>query len=576
MNKNLVLALVASLSLVACGKGADETVAQVDDAKQTWPDFVATVIDDYYRRNPESGSDAGLHQYDGQMRDMSMTALEDYAEWLDLVIAEAARYTDLQGLEAFERDYLSTSLNGQLFWLRDAEFPVKSPLFYTGSIGISVFIDREYAPLAQRMRAYTQYIEQVPGKMKQMKTNLQPPLPAPYVEMGYRILDGMVEYLSTTVPGVFAPVEDEQLQRQFKAANAAAIESIQQSADWLDGLKATATDDYALGEERFLKMLRTSQGVDVTLAELKSAGQKNLDDNLELLHQACAEYAPGASTRDCMAKAAANKPEEGAVAKAQQQLPMLRKFVEDNNIASIPGIEDALVDEAPPHRRFNFAYINIPGPFETGLPSTYYIAPPDPEWSEEDQLAYIPGEADLLAVSVHEVWPGHFLQYLHSNRAENNVGRHFGTYTFSEGWAHYTEQMMVDAGLGDGDPEIRIGQLQNALLRNVRYMSAIGLHTEGMTIEESQTMFEELAFKDFGNASQQAYRGTFDPGYLNYTLGKLMINKLRADWTAGRGGREAWGKFHDQFLSYGVPPIPLIRKQMLGDDFDGDMALLPQ
>jgi uncharacterized protein (DUF885 family) len=135
--------------------------------------------------------------------------------------------------------------------------------------------------------------------------------------------------------------------------------------------------------------------------------------------------------------------------------------------------------------------------------------------------------------------------------------------------------MMWDAGLGDGDPEVHIGQLINALMRNVRYMSAIGLHTEGMTIEESQAMFEEKAFKDVGNASQQAYRGTYDPGYLNYTLGKLMINKLRSDWTNGRGGREAWGKYHDQFLSYGQPPIPLVRKHMLGDNYEGDAALLP-
>ncbi|MDH3352438.1 MAG: DUF885 domain-containing protein, partial [Gammaproteobacteria bacterium] len=197
MKKSLVLALVASLSLVACGKASDQSAVQVVEEKQPWADFVATVIDDYYRRNPESASDAGLHQYDGQMADMSMRALEDYAAWLDFVVAEAAGYTELQGIEAFERDYLSTSLRGRLFWLRDAEFPTKNPLFYTGSIGISVFIDREYAPLAQRMRAYTQYIEQVPGKMEQMKTNLRPPLPAPYVEMGYRILDGMLEYLST-------------------------------------------------------------------------------------------------------------------------------------------------------------------------------------------------------------------------------------------------------------------------------------------------------------------------------------------------------------------------------------------
>ena len=567
--------MLASIALSACNGGNEEAAAPIAEAKQPWSEFVATVVDDYYRQNPESASDAGLHQYDGQMSDMSAAGMADYGDWIDSVLAEADSYANLEGMEAFERDYLTTSLSGQLFWLRDSEFPSKNPMVYSGAIGISVFIDREYAPLDQRMQAYTRYIEQVPGMLDQMKENLQPPLPAPYVEMGHRIFSGLVEYLSTTVPAVFAPVADEQLQRQFTAANDAAVEAIQQSLKWLEDLKVTATNDYALGEERFLKMLRSSQGVDVTLVELKAAGQKNLDSNLQLLHDACAKFAPGASTKDCMARAAANKSPEGAVAGAERQLPMLRKFVVENNIASIPGTEDALVDEAPPHQRFNFAYINIPGPFETGLPSTYYIAPPDPNWSEEDQLAYIPGETDLLAVSVHEVWPGHFLQYLHSNRSKNNVGQHFGTYTFSEGWAHYTEQMMVDAGLGEGDPEVRIGQLQNALLRNVRYMSAIGLHTEGMTIEESQAMFEEKAFKDFGNASQQAYRGTYDPGYLSYTLGKLMINKLRDDWTMGKGGREAWGRFHDQFLSYGVPPIPLVREQMLGDEYDGDMSLLP-
>jgi uncharacterized protein (DUF885 family) len=249
--------------------------------------------------------------------------------------------------------------------------------------------------------------------------------------------------------------------------------------------------------------------------------------------------------------------------------------VEKNHLVTIPGTEDALVDEAPPHRRFNAAYINIPGPFENGLPSTYFIAPADPEWSAADQLAYVPGETVLLAISVHEVWPGHFLQFLHANRADNNVGRHFSTYSFTEGWAHYTEQMMWDAGLGDGDPEIRIGQLLNALLRDVRYLSAIGLHAEGMTVDESRQMFLDAAFQDYGNAVQQSLRGTYDPGYLNYTLGKLMINKLRSDWVQERGGREAWGKFHDQFLSYGAPTVPLIRKQMLGSDYDGDDALLP-
>ena len=150
----------------------------------------------------------------------------------------------------------------------------------------------------------------------------------------------------------------------------------------------------------------------------------------------------------------------------------------------------------------------------------------------EEQLAYVPGETDLLAISVHEVWPGHFLQFLHANRAPNRVGRCFATYAFAEGWAHYTEEMMREAGLGSGDPEVAHRAASNALLRNVRYLSAIGLHAEGMSVRQVEAMFGEKAFQDFGNASQQANRGTYDPGYLNYTLGKLMIRKLRDDWTA--------------------------------------------
>jgi len=572
--KKLTTILITLFVLVACGGGAEPESNNTADTP-TWEEFAANTIAAYYAANPESAVDAGLHEYDGLMADVSLAAMEEYATWIDGVIVDAQAYDALDGIQAFERDYLLQALEGERFWIRESGFATNNPVLYAYGISADIYVDREYAPIEERIVAYTKYVSQIPGMLQTMKTNLRPPLPAPYVETSHAVFSGMADYLGNTVPGLFAAVEDEQLQRQFSSANSDAAEAAAAAATWLDGLRATATDDFALGEETFLSMLRATQGVDITLADLKAAGELNLEQNLNQLYEACAEFAPGESTEDCVRKVQSRKPPEGAVGGATRQLPDLRKFLEDNQLVSIPGTEDALVDESPPHRRFNSAYINIPGPFESGLPSVYYISPPDPSWTEEDQLAYIPGETELLGTSVHEVWPGHFLQFLHANRAENNVGQHFSTYSFVEGWAHYSEQMMLDAGLGGGDPEYRIGQLLKALLRNVRYLSAIGLHAEGMTVEESHAMFEEKAFRDFGNASQQAYRGTYDPGYLNYTLGKLMINKLRDDWTSGRGGEEAWGQFHDQFLSYGSPPVPLIRGQMLGDDYDGDEALLP-
>jgi uncharacterized protein (DUF885 family) len=242
----------------------------------------------------------------------------------------------------------------------------------------------------------------------------------------------------------------------------------------------------------------------------------------------------------------------------------LRQFIVENNLVTIPGVEQAGVAEAPPYNRANLAYINIPGPYETNLPSTYYIAPPDPSWTPQERDGYLQGETPLLFVSVHEVWPGHFLQFLHANRSRSKFGQVFVGYAFAEGWAHYTEEMMWEAGLGSRSPEVHIGQLMNALLRNVRYLSAIGLHTAGMSVAESERLFREQAFQDPGSARQQAARGTYDPAYLNYTMGKLMIMRLRNDWTSSRGGRAAWREFHDTFLSYGGPPIPFVRRAMVG------------
>ncbi len=565
--------LFAFTGLTACSRSDDSTITEA--AKAPWAEFAATTVAEYYRRNPEEAVDAGLHQYDGQIIDLSPESVADYLAWVRKTRSEAASYDDLGGMDAFERDYLVVSMNEEEFNFGTADYWSRNPAAYVGRLGFSVYLDREYAPLDVRMRGYTQYVAQLPAFFETMQSNLQPPLASPFIEMSLARFGGLVGYLETTVPEIFSSVADQALQAEFAANNAAAVESLKSTVEWLKGLRETAHDDFALGAERFLEMLRAAEGVEITLVELKAAGERDLERNLGLLDEACAEFAPGKSIKECVLEVQDKKPEGGPVAGARAQLPGLRKFIEEQKLVTIPGTEEALVDEAPPHRRTNSAYISIPGPYEVGLPSVYYIAPPDPSWSKEDQLAYIPGESDLLFTSVHEVWPGHFLQFLHANRTKNNIGQHFGTNTFSEGWAHYTEEMMADAGLDDGRPDIRIGQLLNALLRNVRYLSAIGLHTEGMTVEESHKLFEEKAFADYGTAAQQSLRGTYDPGYLNYTLGKLMIRKLREDWTKGRGGREAWGEFHDQFLSFGYPPIPLVRQQMLGENYDGDPALLP-
>jgi hypothetical protein len=259
----------------------------------------------------------------------------------------------------------------------------------------------------------------------------------------------------------------------------------------------------------------------------------------------------------------AEKPASGSVDGARAQLAQLRQFVLDQHIVSIPREEQALVAESPPYNRGNFAYISIPGPYENpAVKATYYVAPPDPAWSAAERRAYLPGRAFLLFVSAHEVWPGHFLQSQFANANPSRLAALWWDYAFAEGWAHYAEEMMYDAGLGAADPQMRIGMLANALLRDVRFISAICLHAGCMSLEESEKMFREKAFADAGTARQQALRGTYDPGYLAYTLGKLMIRRLRADWLAANPSASPQ-QFHDRLLSYGSPPVPMVRQEML-------------
>ena len=533
-----------------------------------WDTFVNGFIDRTFEAQPHSGVYEGRHEFDGRLPDWSSQGLE--AE-LTRLREERQRATafdpdTLDERQRFERDYLLASVDGELFWRESMESPRTNPSFYSGALDPNVYVSREYAPLPDRMRAYIAYARAVPEALAHIRNNLRTPLPRTFVDLARIGFGGLAAYYENDVPTVFAAVEDAGLQAEFGEANRAAIDAMRELDGWFQSLEDGATDDFAMGAERFAEMLWATERVDVGLDELRAVGQADLDRNLAAMRDACGVYAPGETVEACVLRVQANKPTDGPVATAARQLEDLKAFVAARDLVSIPGVEEALVKESPPYMRWNVAFIEIPGPYETGLPSTYYISPPDPSWSEEDRNAYVPARSDLLYISVHEVWPGHFLQFLHAHETPSDFGKVFGTYAFSEGWAHYAEELMLEAGLGEGDPEVRIGQILNALLRNVRFLSAIGLHTGGMTVEESEEMFRENAYQDPGNARQQAARGTFDPAYLNYTMGKLMIRKLREDWTASRGGRAAWRDFHDRFLSYGGPPIPLLRNAMMGDE----------
>jgi hypothetical protein len=565
----VVFALVL-LTVSSCQQAtppANQQAANTVESKE-WDSYVNEFIEANFVAHPEVAVHAGRHEFDGKLTDWSAEGIANEIKRLHAARDRVDGFQDatLNERQRFERDYVASVINGDLFWLESAEWPFRNPQFYADSIDPDVYVSREYAPLDQRLRAYTAYAKAIPNTVEQIRKNLRTPLPKTFVNIGHTNFGGLVSFYQKDVPGIFASVKDEQLQKDFKEANDGAIKAMQDLDAWFTSQESSATTNFQLGAEKFSEMLKATENVDVPLDKLAAVGRQDLQRNLDALKTACASYAPGKSLTECVAQEQAHKPEGGPVEFARQQLKDLKAFILEKKVVTIPGNEEAKVAEAPAYRRWNFAYINIPGPYEKGLASIYYLSPPDPTWSQQEKDAYVPGQGNLLFTSAHEVWPGHFLQFLHANRSSSKLGQLFVGYAFAEGWAHYCEEMMWEEGLGNGSEEMHVGQLLAALLRDVRFISAIEMHTGKMTVEESEKMFLEQGYQDAGNARQQAARGTFDPAYLNYTMGKLMIRKLRADWTATRGGKQAWQQFHDEFLKYGGPPIPLVRKAMLPGD----------
>jgi uncharacterized protein (DUF885 family) len=565
-------ATAVALALTACqvSDAPDKNAAAPEASAQSsdWPAFVNAFIEASFKANPGFAVTQGRHEYDGQIADLSQARIDAEVARLKKAIADAQSFTDekLTPEQHYQRDYLVAVAKGQLFWIdpEGADQRHNNPAAYLGFIDPSVYITVPYAPKEQRLKAYIKFLKNIPGAAEQMRANIKTPMATSFVDYAKSAFGGFVDYYPGDGMAAWKGVGGDEDQKALKAATDNAVKAMKETVAWVDGQRASAKPNFALGKAKFQRMLADTEMVTTPVEELERIGRADLASNQKLLKEACSRYAPGKTIPDCMLKMNADKPEGGAVAGARAQLAGLKQFIIDHDIVTIPGPEEAKVEESPPYNRQNSAYINIPGPYEKNLPSVFYISPPDPTWSKEAQLAYIPGKADLLFTSVHEVWPGHFLNFLHANRSKDMFGRVFVGYAFAEGWAHYTEEMMRVKGVGGGTDETLIGQLSNALLRDCRYLSAIGMHTGSMTQQQSYDLFRNQCYQDEGNAKQQAARGTYDPAYLNYTMGKLMIRKLRDDWTASRGGQKAWKAFHDQFLSYGGPPIPLVRQQMMG------------
>lgn len=517
---------------------------------------------------PTEAAGLGYHEYDGKLPDYSAPALATHIAALKRSLAELEAFAGkLSERRELERQVLTAHIQSELFQLDELKAPMRNPMFYMWSIELSDYVSRDYAPLEQRARGLIGIAMGTRAYLETAAANLPEAMPRPWIATALMQVEGSIDFAKKDVRAAMKGLPAE-LDQELEAALGTYVTALEGYAALLKQRLASATDDYALGADVFLKMLASTEGVQVDLVKLEEIGRADLQRNLAAFEAAARKIDPKKTPMQVADQVRVDRPALDAVlAEATAQSAAMRTFLIEQKIVTIPTDDVAELRESPPFLRWNFAFMSSPGPFEQKkLPSFYYISPPDPAWPKQKQLDYVPSKSDLLFTTIHEVWPGHFLHGLHLKTNESKILKSFCSYAMSEGWAHYTEEMMWDAGVGKGDPVVHLGQLSNALLRNVRYMSAIGLHTKGMKIDESTVMFKEQGYQDEASAEQQAMRGTFDPGYLNYTLGKLMIRKLHDDWKAKQGEAYTLHGFHDAFLAHGCAPIPVIRRSMLGAD----------
>ncbi|MBV1860568.1 MAG: DUF885 domain-containing protein, partial [Nannocystaceae bacterium] len=513
----------------------------------------------------------GLHEYDGALPDFTAEGLTATVESTAKAIETLETFNPggLAPRQRAERAALLTTLEEVRFRIEVLKEPQRNPMFYVGILDLTPYVSRDYAPIEQRAEAIISFAEAVPAHLTAAKANLDSNLPRAFIQTALIQARGTASFVRTDVPAAMDSLPKGPLAARLAKALEGMATALDGYSGYLEEAAGRATDEFALGPDVFQRMLQSTQGIDVELGALEVVIRADLERNLTAMTAAAAQISSKKSTAAVIARVQRDKPKLNRVLEeATAQSVQMKAFLQENDIVTIPSDDEAQVVQTPPFMRWNAAFLSGAGVFETKpLPSFYYISPPDPSWSKSKQRDYIPGRADLLFITIHEVWPGHFLHSLNLKKSDSQVLKALWNYATGEGWAHYTEEMMWEAGFTE-DPAVHVGQLQNALLRDVRSLCAIGLHTQNMTVETCRKMFVEKAYQSEGNAEQESRRGTFDPMYLAYTTGKLIIKKMRADLEAKA---EAEGKpfnakaFHDELLSYGAAPLSAIRAGMVPD-----------
>jgi uncharacterized protein (DUF885 family) len=558
--------------LVICSSAAAFAAA---DPSADFNTLVDKYFDFYFQNNPAEATQDGFHQYDAKLEDFSaagrtqeISGLKDYLaqfEKLDRSVLPPDTAADL--------DWMISSIHAQLLELENVQEWRKDPDSYTSAVTESIFalMKRNFAPPEDRLRSVIARERQFPKAFEAARRNLQNP-PRIYVQIALEQLPDEADFFRKDVPAAFSGVTDAKLLAEFKASNQTVIQSFGSYQKFLhDRVLPHANGDFRLGAETYRKKLLYDEMVDIPLDRLLEIGFADLHRNQQHMKEVAAQIAPNRTMAQVLADLQNHHPAPDQLLQAfRDTLGGLRQFIEEKKIITIPPGMLPILEETPPFMRATTeASIDTPGAYETtDNKALFNVTTPDPKWPAAQTEDWMKGfnNSMIPGTAIHEVFPGHFVQFLWINQSPSKVRKLTSCGSNAEGWAHYTEQMMLDEGYGNGDPVLRMGQLEDALLRNARFIVGIKMHTQGMTLAQAEEFFVKEGYQTPAVAKVETKRGTSDPTYLVYTLGKLEILKLREDYRKMKGPDFSLMEFHNRLMQQGGVPLKIIRKAMLGDD----------
>lgn len=560
-------------------------------AKENWKQKFNRVSDEYFDQvyfpyAPTNGTLVGYHQYDGQLEDYSLknidaeiAALKHYEKRIKAIHPDdsAADF-----IPRSDREMVLANIRSTLLTLETIRPWEKNADNYSGACanGAFVLMERKFVSPDERLRSLIAREKQMPALLDNARVNLKNP-PRIFTEIAIEQLPDIVSFFEHDVPLAFTEAKDPALKAEFAVTNAKVIAELKSYQGWLKAdLLARSNGDYRIGVETFKKKLEYDEMVDLPLDRLLEIGWADLRKNQEHFNKVAHELEPGKTPGAVLEELGEKHPAPDHLLDAfRATFDGLVSFIRSNHIVTIPSDVRPILEETPPFMRATtFASMDTPGPFETHATEAYFnVTLPDPSMKPDEVEGYMHSfnVGTVISTAVHEAYPGHYIQFLWLPQAPSRVRKLLGANTDVEGWAHYCEQMMLDEGYGQpgaGAKDereskfLRLGQLQDALLRNARFIVGIEMHTGKMSFDEAVAFFQKEGYQSKETATVETKRGAGDPTYLYYTLGKLEIMKLREDMKRKQGAAFSLEKFHDDFLRQGYPPIKIVRQAMLGDD----------